>query len=65
MPRIGKRPDPLDPFDMDCRTVAELARVLDDRLRAVKTYGSCPTCGEAEAHAFLARLRKLLVDIGG
>lgn len=36
---------------LDRRTVAELARGLEERLKAVRTYGSCRTCGEAEAHA--------------
>jgi hypothetical protein len=42
-----------------------VARVLEERLRAVKTYGSCSTCGEAEAHAFLAQLHRLLAEMGG
>jgi hypothetical protein len=47
---------PLDPV-----TVRELARLLGKRLADAKTYGgSCRTCHEAEAHAFLAKLRELV-----
>ena len=65
MSRFGRRPKDLDVFDLDRRTVAELARVLEERLEAVKAFGSCPTCHEAEAHAYLARLRSMLAEIGG
>lgn len=60
MPVTGRRSAPLDLSVLDLSTVAELARVLDERLQAVATYGSCQTCHEAEAHAFLARLRRVL-----
>ncbi len=66
MPRVGSRPAPLDPFDLDRNTLRELARVLAERLQQVDTYGgSCPTCREAEARAFLAKLRRLLQKMGG
>jgi hypothetical protein len=39
--------------------------VLEERLAAVKAFGSCPTCHEAEAKTFLARLRGLLKETGG
>jgi hypothetical protein len=45
--------------------VAELARVLAERLAAVEAFGSCLSCHEAEARAFLARLRRLLAEIDG
>jgi hypothetical protein len=39
---------------------AQLARELEQRLDAVETFGgSCP-CRNAEARAFLARLRQLV-----
>ncbi len=46
------------------RTVAELARVLAERLQQVEIYGGgkCD-CGNAEARAFLAKLRGLLAAI--
>ncbi len=44
--RRTREPEP--GWDLD-RRLAELARVLEERLTAVKTYGSCRTCGEAEA----------------
>jgi hypothetical protein len=50
---------------LDRTTVCELARVLEERLEAVKAFGSCPTCHEAEPMAFLARLRDLLTKTGG
>jgi hypothetical protein len=65
MPRFGQRPPPIDPLDLDRTTLRELARVLDERLAAVQAFGSCPTCHEAEAKAFLARLRGLLKETGG
>ena len=66
MPRFGSRPDPLDPFTLDRTTVRELARVLAERLQHVETYGGkCKTCGDAEAQAFLARLRRVLDEMGG
>lgn len=50
--------------DFDKATVRELARMLDERLKAVETYGGrCPACREAEAHAFLAKLRVLAGDV--
>ena len=39
----------------------ELVRLFDERLAAVETYGgTCQVCRDAEAHAFLVRLRTLL-----
>lgn len=50
--------------DLDKPTVRELARLLEERLRVVETYGGrCPSCREAEAHAFLAKLRALAGDV--
>ncbi len=47
---------PLDPA-----TLRELERLLSARLDALRAYGpGCPGCHDAEAHAFLARLRALL-----
>jgi hypothetical protein len=56
-----RRPALPPPVLLDPATVRELARLLAERLDAVKRYGTggCPTCHEAEAHAFLAQLRKL------
>ncbi len=34
-------------------------------LHCVTAFGSCPCCHEAEAQAFLARLRRLLEEMGG
>lgn len=59
-PVVGRRAAPLDLSLLDLRTVAELARVLDERLKTVAAFGSCPTCREAEAKAFLAQLRRVL-----
>jgi hypothetical protein len=64
VPRFGHRSAPLDPLDLDLATVRELARVLEERLDAVGAFGSCSTCHEAEASAFLARLRRVLEDPG-
>ncbi len=67
-PIYGQRSKPLEPLELDRRTVAELARVLAERLGQVDAFGgSCPTCHEAEARAFLARVRRLLatIDRGG
>jgi hypothetical protein len=57
MPRLRCPPHTIDPFHLDPHTVSELMQLLDERLAAVKDYGgTCTTCGDAEAHAFLARL---------
>lgn len=61
---FGQRSRPLDHAQLDLGTVAELARVLAERLEAVASFGSCGTCREAEARAFLARLRGILADAG-
>jgi hypothetical protein len=61
MPRLPGQPRTIDPLLLDPHTLSELLQLLDERLAAVKDYrGTCPTCGDAEAHAFLARLRALL-----
>jgi hypothetical protein len=64
VPRYGQRSVPLEPLTLDLATVRELARVLAERLDAVAAFGSCSTCHEAEARAFLARLRRVLDDPG-
>jgi hypothetical protein len=64
VPRFGHRSAPLDSLNLDLATVRELARALAERLDAVGAFGSCPTCREAEARAFLARLRRVLEDPG-
>ncbi len=58
---IWRRPSPPPPVTIDVRTVQELARLLAKRLDEVETYGAggCPTCHDAEARAFLEKLRKL------
>jgi hypothetical protein len=64
MPRFGQQPIPLDPFHFDRTTVREIARLLAERLQQVDTYGGkCPTCGEAEARAFLAKVRHILTEM--
>ena len=61
MPRFGDRPKPLVPLELDRTTLAELARVLAERLAQLDAFGGrCPTCHDAETTAFLARLRRLL-----
>ena len=65
-PISGKQPAPLDPIHLDRRTVAELARLLSERLAQVQTYGgACRTCRDGEAEAFLAKLRNFLDAIDG
>lgn len=50
--------------DLDRETIRELARLLDERLRAVDGYGgACGGCRDAEAHAFLARLRAMAGEV--
>jgi hypothetical protein len=61
MPRLPGPQRAIDPYHLDPHTVRELMQLLDERLAAVKDYGgTCTTCGDAEAHAFLARLQALL-----
>jgi hypothetical protein len=38
--------------------------LLEERIRAVEVYGAggCPTCHEAEARAFLFKLREIAHD---
>ena len=52
---------PGEPARLDAATVREVARLLEERIRAVEIYGAggCPTCQDAEARAFLGRLRLL------
>jgi hypothetical protein len=59
-PVLGRRAAPLDASSLDVKTVAELARVLDERLAAVAAFGGCSTCHDAEARAFLAQLRQII-----
>jgi hypothetical protein len=66
MPRFGQQPAPLDPFNLDRTTVRELARVLAERLQHVETYGgTCKSCRDGEAKAFLAKLRGILAEMDG
>ena len=51
--------------DFDRSTVAELARVLEQRLERLDEHqGGCAHCRDAEAVAFLARLRAWLRHAG-
>ena len=60
-PCFGQRPAPLDPLTLDRATVRELVADLARRLEQVDVFGGrCRTCGDAEARAFLARMRNLL-----
>jgi hypothetical protein len=66
MPRVGSRPAPLDPLTLDRPTVRELARNLAERLQQVETYGgTCKSCRDGEARAFLAKLRSILAEMDG
>ena len=58
---MWRLPKPPDPVPLDPATLREVARLLAMRLDEVKVYGAggCPTCHDAEAQAFLERLRKL------
>ena len=49
---------------LDAATLDEVARLLAKRLDEVVAYGAggCPTCKDAEARAFLARLQGLRED---
>ena len=62
-PLCGQRSKPLEPLELDRRTVAELARVLAERLQQVEIYGGHCACRNAEARAFLAKLRGVLAAI--
>ncbi len=70
-PIYGRCPKPLEPLEIDRRTVAELARVLAERLAQLDAFGGrCKGCHDAEASAVLARLRRVLDaidrgDLGG
>ncbi len=64
-PRFGQRPAPLDPFDLDRRTLQLLEGELSRRLEQVETYGGRCACKNAEATAFLAKLRDLIQRTGG
>jgi hypothetical protein len=64
LPRFGARPAPLDPFHLDPHTVRELTCVLAERLQQVETYGgTCKSCRDGEARAFLAKLRCILAEM--
>ncbi len=63
--RFGQRPAPLDPFDLDRRTLQLLEAELARRLDQVETYGGRCACKNAEATAFLAKLRNLMRQAGG
>lgn len=56
MRRIAK---PIPP-PLDSPTLTFAIQVLEERLRAVETYGAggCPTCHDAELRAAIARLRE-------
>jgi hypothetical protein len=57
MPRLPGPPRTIDPLLLGPHTVRELMQLLDERPVAVKDYGgTCTTCGDAEAHAFLRAL---------
>jgi hypothetical protein len=46
---------------LEAATVAELASMLEERLQKLERHqGGCPACRDAEAVAFLARMRDLL-----
>ena len=55
-------PRPLRPAPppLDTATLEYALKLLAERLHAVAVYGAggCPTCHEAEARAFLVRLRE-------
>ncbi len=57
---IGRRAAALDVAALDVKTVAELTRVLDERLVAVAAFGGCATCHDGDARAFLAQLRAII-----
>lgn len=48
------------PPPLDQTTLAYAVRLLEERLRAVETYGAggCPTCHDAELRAAIAQLRE-------
>ena len=51
------------PPALDPATLRELERFLAERLASVETYGpGCRSCRDAEARAFLAKLRALLQE---
>ncbi len=62
-PICGQRSKPLEPLDLDRRTIAELTRVLAERLHQVDIFGGKCECRNAEARAFLAKLRGILEAI--
>jgi hypothetical protein len=57
MRRTSRPPPP----PLDRQTVEYAVSVLEERLRAVESYGAggCPTCHDAEMRAAIARLREL------
>ncbi len=62
-PIYVQRSKPLEPLELDRRTVAELARVLAERVQQVEIYGGKCDCRNAEARALLAKLRGILAAI--
>ncbi len=58
MRRLTRPPPP----PLDRLTVEYAVSVLEERLRAVETYGAggCPTCHDAEMRAAIAKLRELV-----
>jgi len=49
------------PPALDPTTLRALERLLSERLAVLEAYGpGCQTCRDAEARAFLARLRALI-----
>lgn len=56
-----QRPPPRPPPPLDAPTLEHAAGLLEERLRAVETYGAggCRTCHDAELRAAIAKLREL------
>jgi hypothetical protein len=54
------------PPALDPATLRELERLLAERLASVEAYGpGCRSCRDAEARAFLAKLRAMLREAVG
>jgi hypothetical protein len=56
---MRRMPRPAPPPRLDKPTLDYAIRTLEERLRAVETYGAggCPTCHDAELRGALATLR--------
>lgn len=56
-----RRPAKLPAPPLDIPTLTFAIQLLEERFRAVETYGAggCPTCHDAELRAAIARLREL------